>query len=194
MISSFILLTSQQFLWCADNRQEQPPLFEIFSDTFLNHEIRDVAIIPCEQKIHVMQSGNGDMEGIFKRFGGNEVLRDQSLGKSNHLFRHREYIQSLKRSQPPARCISIASRAFLPDGWGNQEFILKTPFPPRLRKLLVGCPDNRLAGASCQVTDDGCFNVNPYVSSFQPWFRKPWSVPHGVINHPVVSHSRASGG
>ena len=71
--------------------------------------------VPSKQKIDMMQSGNGNMQGIFNRFGRDEALGNQIFGKTDHFVRYSEYSESFKCCQPPARGIGITRRTFLPD-------------------------------------------------------------------------------
>jgi len=56
------------------------------SDFFLNHRVRDVTAIPCQQEINAVQRRNRDMNCILDSFGRNNFLPDKRCRKSLPTF------------------------------------------------------------------------------------------------------------
>ena len=115
MISSVIVDSSKQLFRGANDREEQSELFKMYSDFFQNHWISNVATIPGQQKINVMQCRNRNMQCIFNCFGRNNALLNKHFGEVNHVFRYTENRYPLKCRKPFLRGYRIASGAFLPD-------------------------------------------------------------------------------
>jgi hypothetical protein len=113
-----------------------------------------------------MNSGNRNVHGILTRprrddSSGNQPLRQFKTAGSNVEQGYRQ-----ERVKPSARRRGISCAAFSDNKLRRHQIEFASPIPEKVSALLMSSFDNILAGASGQVADYRCFNVNPAFHDF----------------------------
>jgi hypothetical protein len=161
MISFFIFLFSKKFSRGANDRNVISFPIHNVADLPDDFRVRKMPTIPCQKIVHSMPCGNSYMDGIRRRFLGNQPVLKEFLRKTDRRFINREFFQSTERLKPPTGSLDISMTCLLHNSLRDKQSIHRPALlPPFARDgLLTGC-DQIARGASREVARDCCFKIN----------------------------------
>ena len=199
-------MTSEKFLGCADEWQEEAACRQPSSDSRLSLGVGDVSAAPGEEVVHHVDRGHGDVEAVFRCTLREQAPSQELLAKGKDVGCQEKERKTLERYEPALGGLGVTGLGLTKHELRNSKIEGVAPkAPPLKRNLLVSSSYEIPAGTRGQIADDRRFEIDaPFhegsLSERRPRAppnetmvsgerkRVPWSAPLGSVS---VPHRRA---
>lgn len=166
--SSHIISVSHQGLGRTDHRHTQPRLITHHGHSSRDLGVGQVAAIPREEVIDVVDRCYGDMSCIADGVRRNRSACQDCPGQRLGLSRNLKKWKISKHAHPLSNLLWITGRRFIDDNLGNETPELSSAITPPILGCLLVCSNKEIATrTSHQVTDERRFQVDGFQGLLQ---------------------------